>query len=118
MNFEVNTSTKTITLLSDCRLSDIELFKHLVGENWNDWTLSFKPMVVTVTKDNWFPMMPSLPVYPFQPYYVGDLPGTFGAPTLYPKPEIFCSTFDRVSFRIDNLNWKNKDSIALYHSMD
>lgn len=114
MNFEVNTQTKTVTLLSDIKLSEVELIKQLLGDQWGEWTLSFKPVTIVTKEIQWIPWQhqPSLRPHWEYPFYVGDVPGLFGQPSLYPFPKIWCAN-DHV-FKIEDATFDNINSISMY----
>lgn len=78
MNFEINTETKTITLLEKVSITRMKKFlfediKVLLNGEEDDWTLEYKPNIITIkeTRDNWYPCIPPLtPLFqplPFNP---------------------------------------------------
>ncbi len=105
MNFEINTSTKVVTLLTDIKIGELDLIKRFLGDDADDWLLSFKQVTQLVKEWVPIPFAPSMPIYPLQPYYdLNTHPG-------YNLPNVYCSV--PFNYKIEGVTEQNVNSVKL-----
>ena len=72
MKFEIDTATKTLSLIGEIKFSDIDNLKKFIGKDWHKWTIK-STTTTYVNSPTWIPYY--IPTYPYpRPYwYGGDL---------------------------------------------
>lgn len=64
MQFEINTQSKTIKLISSIKTSELKKLKEFIGEDWTNYTIESASTQYIYTNYPWYVNVPYINTYP------------------------------------------------------